>query len=70
MDSQLVIRHLNGVYRLKAANLKPYFDKVKALESRYESVQYFHHDRSSETAIAADLIANNYLQQSVSQKKR
>jgi len=60
LDSQLVIRHLNGTYKLKAKNLKPLFDKVRSMERRYDSVAYFHHARDNEIAKLADEIAGRY----------
>jgi ribonuclease HI len=57
-DSELAIRHLNGQYRLKATNLKPLFDRVKALEKRYEKVSYLHHSRNNDVAKRVDEIAS------------
>lgn len=31
LDSQLVVRQINGVYKMKNADLKPWLDKVKQL---------------------------------------
>ncbi len=56
-DSELAIRHLTGVYRLKAANLKPLFDKIKSLEDRYNIVEYYHHGRTNPVARRADELA-------------
>jgi ribonuclease HI len=61
LDSQLVIKHLNNEYKLKAKNLKPLFDKVRSLENRFKSVMYFHHDRENQLAKIADSIAHDYL---------
>jgi len=36
MDSQLVINHLNGQYRIKAENLKPYYKTARVLKNKYQ----------------------------------
>ncbi len=61
LDSELIVKHMTGAYRLKAENLKPLFDKVKSLETRYKSVEYFHHNRSNSLAQEADELAHKYL---------
>ena len=60
LDSELVVRHLNRIYKLKALNLKPLFDKVKSLERRYKSVTYYHHSRENEVARRADEVARQH----------
>jgi ribonuclease HI len=65
LDSELVVKHLNGQYRLKAVNLKPLFDRVKSLERRFNSVSYFHHGRENEAARLADKMANDTLKQNL-----
>ncbi len=57
MDSELVIKWMNGDYRLKKAHIKPLFDKAKQFEGRYKGVKYFHHGRESKFAKKADKIA-------------
>ena len=61
LDSELVVRHLTGKYKLNAPNLKLLFDKVKSLEKRFKSVEYFHHNRENEIAVLADKVANETL---------
>lgn len=65
LDSELVVRHLTGEYRLKASNLKPLFDEVRKLEDRFQSVKYLHHGREHPLAQAADHIAARVLEQAV-----
>ena len=60
LDSELVVRHLNGIYKLKAKNLKLLFDQVRKLQHRYKSVVFFHHKRENEVAQLADAIAKRY----------
>ena len=39
-DSQLIIRQLEGRYQVKAANLRPYFERAKALLGRFDEVRF------------------------------
>jgi ribonuclease HI len=58
MDSELVIKQMNGEYGIKSDNMKPLFDEVKKLEGRFNSkIQYFHHGRNTILAKQADKIA-------------
>jgi ribonuclease HI len=36
LDSELVVKQLNGAYRMKNPDLKPIFDEVKALAASYD----------------------------------
>lgn len=35
MDSELVVRHLLGVYRVRNERLRPYFERLMALKGRF-----------------------------------
>jgi len=37
-DSELLVKQLNGQYRVKAGNLKPLFGKVSTLSKKFGSV--------------------------------
>jgi ribonuclease HI len=41
-DSQLVIRQLNGDYKVKSLPLKEIFIKIKALETKFSKLKYVH----------------------------
>jgi ribonuclease HI len=56
LDSELVQRQMNGVYKVKDATLKTYFDKAKTLTNDYASVTFIHIPRSSNKV--ADKLAN------------
>lgn len=56
-DSELVVRQLNGVYRVRNADLLPLFEAVKALEAKFaRGVTYKHVRREQNTD--ADRLAN------------
>mgnify|MGYP000036765144 CR=1 FL=1 len=59
-DSELAIRQLTGVYRVKNEQLKPIFDQVKALESSFAGGVTFEHVRR-EYNRQADALANEAL---------
>jgi ribonuclease HI len=53
-DSELLVRQMNGQYRIKNKALKEYFDKAKSFEGRYKKVTYFHHEGTSPLGRVAD----------------
>jgi ribonuclease HI len=58
MDSELVIKWMNGEYRMKKEHIRPLFDEAKKNSQRFKSVSFFHHPRSTELAKKADALAN------------
>ena len=55
-DSQLLIRQLEGRYRVKQPHLRPYFERAKALLAEYEDVDLAHVPREENTE--ADALVN------------
>lgn len=55
-DSQLLIRQLQGRYRVKAENLRPLFEQARQLLNRFPSVKLEHVPREDNTV--ADALAN------------
>lgn len=55
-DSQLLIRQLEGEYRVKSAGLRPLFEQARALLAPYEQVELEHVPR--EDNVEADLLVN------------
>jgi ribonuclease HI len=55
-DSQLVVRQVNGRYRVKDVALKPLYQRVKALQGRLESFTITHVPRQQNTE--ADYLTN------------
>jgi ribonuclease HI len=56
-DSELMIRQLNGRYKIKSAGLKPLYLEVTQLLAKFESVKLRHIPR--ELNAAADKLAND-----------
>ena len=60
MDSQLVVRHINGQYRVKDKDLKPLYDSVLGLLDRFASYSIEHIPRSKNKV--ADGLASKALE--------
>jgi ribonuclease HI len=58
-DSELVVKQLNGSYRVKASALKPLYQQVKKLQSFVEKLAITHISRRQNTK--ADRLANKAL---------
>jgi ribonuclease HI len=59
LDSELVVKQLNGEYRVKDEKLKPLFEKVKKLEEDFTRVTFHHIPREKNKL--ADLLLNEEL---------
>ena len=58
LDSEFVVRQLNGDYGIKSQNMKPLYDQVKTLERRFlQGVKYYHHPRTTVLAKRANHLA-------------
>jgi ribonuclease HI len=60
-DSQLLVRQLDGDYRVKSPNLKPLFAEVRRLVENLPNVEFEHVRRELNTR--ADALANEALDQ-------
>lgn len=56
LDSELVVKQLNGEYKVKNTNLKPLFDLIKSVLSKFESFEITHIPRDKNKR--ADALAN------------
>lgn len=59
LDSELVVKQLNGEYRVKDEKLKPLFEKVGVLKKDFKKIS-FHHIRREKNK-EADLLLNQEL---------
>lgn len=55
-DSELLVRQMNGVYRVKHPNMKPLFERAQALAKSFVSLEVRHVPRAMNAA--ADELAN------------
>jgi ribonuclease HI len=55
-DSQLLVRQMTGIYKVKNANIKPLFQRCKELEEKFVDVQWIHVPRNENKQ--ADSLAN------------
>ncbi|MEA3506687.1 MAG: ribonuclease HI family protein [Elusimicrobiota bacterium] len=61
-DSQLVIRQLDGLYKVKSLPLKEIFITIKKLETKFSSVKYVHLKREHTQVphnLAEEMLDNN-----------
>ena len=59
LDSELVVKQLNGLYKVKNVKIKKYWSKVKALEKYFSHIEYKHVKR--ERNHEADELVNQVL---------
>jgi ribonuclease HI len=59
LDSELVVKQMNGLYRVKEESLKPLFQEVKELTKFFESATFMHVPRAKNAA--ADKLVNEAL---------
>jgi ribonuclease HI len=58
LDSELVVKQMNGVYRLKEPVLRELFLEAKALEQPFDEVIYQHVPRTNQQIRKADRLVN------------
>ena len=63
MDSELIIRQVNGMYRIKATHLLPLFQEVKKNEQMFKKVIFNNVTRNNKYQVEADKLVNEALDQ-------
>src|ERR1044071_2692432 len=58
MDSELVVRQLNGQYAVKSEKLAGFFDEVKRRVEKFESITFTHVPREHPNLRLADKLAD------------
>jgi ribonuclease HI len=61
MDSELVVKHVNGQYTCKASNLIPLLNEVRALMNGFRKVTFRHVPRENPMVSRADGLLNQEL---------
>ncbi len=59
LDSELVVKQMNGEYKVKNPNIKTIWKKIKELEKRFTSIEYVHIPREKNSE--ADYLVNQAL---------
>ena len=61
LDSELIVKQLQGKYKVKDIKLKLLYDKVKELEKGFSKITYKHVSRLDENQQLADKLVNEAL---------
>jgi ribonuclease HI len=61
LDSELVVRQLNGSYRIKAPHLRDLFYDIKQKEKAFDKVTYNHTNRDNRYIMNSDRLVNEAL---------
>lgn len=61
MDSELVVKHVNGQYTCKAANLVPLLEEVRRNMAMFRKASFHHVRRENPMVSRADSLLNNEL---------
>ncbi|MEM3626329.1 MAG: ribonuclease HI family protein, partial [Candidatus Micrarchaeaceae archaeon] len=61
-DSELVVRQLNGLYRIKKDHLRDLFQEVKKNEQLFKKVVYNEVPRNNKYQVVADKLVNDALE--------
>lgn len=67
LDSELAVKQINGIYRVRNADLAPLHDRVQRLLSRFSNVRVVHVPREKNTA--ADRMANQAIDQETCKRR-
>lgn len=59
LDSELIVRQLNGIYKVKNENMKKFWTEVKSLEKHFDAITYTHVRREKNKD--ADKLVNEVL---------
>lgn len=61
LDSELVVKHLNGEYRVRNQNLKELWLKVEELKQKFHKTSFIHVSRTERHIEEVDSLANQTL---------
>jgi ribonuclease HI len=61
MDSEVVVRQMNGRYKVKTAHLHAFFEEAKRCEKVFQRVVYSNVSRNAPLQMAADQLVNEAL---------
>jgi len=61
MDSELIVKQLNGEYKVKHPNMKPLYEEVQKLIPKFKKVYFVHVKRNQHFQKMADFMVNKAL---------
>ena len=57
-DSQLVIRQLNNIYKVRKKHLQAYYDKIQELKTQFKDIEFKHVKRNHKFIQECDRLCN------------
>jgi len=66
MDSELVVKHLNGEYRVRNPKLRTLWLRVQELKKNFQIISFIHVSRTDKCIQEIDLLANQALDRVIS----
>lgn len=60
-DSQLLVKQLNGEYKVRAPHLQPLYEAVKKAATEFVTIKYTHVRRENPGIVRADALVNKAL---------
>lgn len=63
LDSELVVKQIKGIYRMKNAELRPWFEKIQALKTTFSHITFNHVMREKNKA--ADQLVNEAIDKEI-----
>ena len=70
MDSELIIRHMRGEYKVKAEHLKLLFQEAKRKEQELRHVIYEEVPREQTMQARADMLVNQAIDEEVERRRK
>ena len=68
MDSELIIRHMRGEYKVKAEHLKPLYIEAKRISQEFKHVVYEEVPREQTMQAKADALVNEAIDEEIRRK--
>lgn len=64
LDSELIVKQLNGEYKVRMEALRPFYDEIQALKSHFSDIRFIHIPRADN--FRADALVNRALDENPS----
>ncbi len=63
LDSELIVKQLKGIYKMKSPNLMGFFAEIKRLEPKFDSIEYKHvkREKNKEADAMVNLALDKFL---------